>query len=175
LVTNGEYIEFIEQGGYRDFRYWLDEGWTWVCDNQVGSPLYWQKRDGEWFHYTLAGLKPVERSALLTHVSYYEASAYAAWKQCRLPTEFEWEAAAGKLDWGKRWEWTSSAYQPYPRFAISEGAVGEYNGKFMVNQLVLRGSSVVTPKGHGRKTYRNFFHPHMQWQYSGIRLAKQYE
>ena len=175
LVTNGEYIEFIEQGGYRDFRYWLDEGWTWVCDNQVGSPLYWQKRDGEWFHYTLAGLKPVERSALLTHVSYYEASAYAAWKQCRLPTEFEWETAAGKLDWGKRWEWTSSAYQPYPRFAISEGAVGEYNGKFMVNQLVLRGSSAVTPKGHGRKTYRNFFHPHMQWQYSGIRLAKQYE
>ena len=175
LVTNGEYIEFIEQGGYRDFRYWLDEGWTWVCDNQVGSPLYWQKRDGEWFHYTLAGLKPVERSALLTHVSYYEASAYAAWKQCRLPTEFEWETAAGKLDWGKRWEWTSSAYQPYPRFAITEGAVGEYNGKFMVNQLVLRGSSAVTPKGHGRKTYRNFFHPHMQWQYSGIRLAKQYE
>ena len=175
LVTNGEYIEFIEQGGYRDFRYWLDEGWTWVCDNQVGSPLYWQKRDGEWFHYTLAGLKPVERSALLTHGSYYEASAYAAWKQCRLPTEFEWETAAGKLDWGKRWEWTSSAYQPYPRFAITEGAVGEYNGKFMVNQLVLRGSSAVTPKGHGRHTYRNFFHPHMQWQYSGIRLAKQYE
>lgn len=172
LVTNGEFIEFIEDGGYKTFNLWLDEGWTWVNTNKISHPLYWHKRDGSWYYYTLAGLKPVDTEAMLSHISFYEANAFANWKKMRLPTEFEWEAACHNFDWGKRWEWTSSPYQAYPNFKISEGAVGEYNGKFMVNQMVLRGASVATPKGHSRHTYRNFFHPQMQWQYSGIRLAK---
>lgn len=172
LVTNGEYLEFIEAGGYQNFGYWLDEGWSWVNNNQVSSPLYWQQIDGEWFYYTLAGLQKLDPNAMLCHVSYYEANAYACWRGARLPTEFEWEVAAPSLEWGKRWEWTSSAYQPYPGFEISDGAVGEYNGKFMVNQIVLRGGATVTPAGHSRPTYRNFFHPPLQWQFSGIRLAK---
>ena len=172
LVTNGEFIEFIEDGGYQQFQHWLDEGWAWVCENQLSRPLYWQKSGSDWSYYTLAGLKPVDPNAILAHVSYYEANAFAAWKNHRLPTEFEWEVASGSFDWGKRWEWTSSAYQAYPQYSISEGAVGEYNGKFMVNQMVLRGASVATAKAHSRKTYRNFFQPHHQWQYSGIRLAR---
>ena len=172
LVTNGEYLEFMQAGGYETFSYWLDEGWTWAKNNQAGSPLYWHHIDGEWFYYTLAGLQKVDPDAMLCHVSYYEANAFAAWKGCRLPTEFEWEAASPALDWGKRWEWTSSAYQAYPGFAISEGAVGEYNGKFMVNQMVLRGGASITAAGHSRPTYRNFFPPLLQWQFSGIRLAK---
>jgi len=172
LVTNGEYMEFMQQGGYNSFQFWLDEGWSWVQENAVQSPLYWHKIKGVWHYYTLAGLTKVDPDALLSHVSFYEANAYAAWKGLRLPTEFEWEAASDQFDWGKRWEWTNSAYLPYPDFSIAEGAVGEYNGKFMVNQMVLRGASVVTAPNHSRKTYRNFFHPHFQWQYSGIRLAK---
>jgi ergothioneine biosynthesis protein EgtB len=172
LVTNGEYIDFIDSGAYQNFQYWLDEGWAWVCQHDIRTPLYWQKIDGEWFYYTLAGLRPIDRDAILSHVSYYEANAFANWKNMRLPTELEWEVASKHFDWGKRWEWTSSAYQPYPNFNISEGAVGEYNGKFMINQMVLRGASVATSTGHSRSTYRNFFHPHFQWQYSGIRLVK---
>ncbi|PWQ94503.1 ergothioneine biosynthesis protein EgtB [Leucothrix arctica] len=172
LVTNGEYLAFMKAGGYENFNHWLDEGWAWVNKFEVKSPLYWQEVDGEWFYYTLAGLQPVDPDAILSHVSFYEANAFAQWKGCRLPTEFEWEVAAPGLDWGKRWEWTSSAYLPYPNFAISEGAVGEYNGKFMVNQMVLRGASVATSEGHSRLSYRNFFHPYFQWQFSGIRLAK---
>lgn len=172
LVTNGEYLEFMQDGGYETFSYWLDEGWTWAKNNQADSPLYWHHIDGEWFYYTLAGLQKVDPEAMLCHVSYYEANAFAAWKGCRLPTEFEWEAASPALDWGKRWEWTSSAYQAYPDFAISEGAVGEYNGKFMINQMVLRGGASITPAGHSRPTYRNFFPPLFQWQFSGIRLAR---
>jgi len=172
LVTNGEYQNFIEEGGYEQFKYWLDEGWSWVCDNHVTSPLYWQKVDGIWYQYTLAGLKRVNKDCLLTHISFYEAQAYATWAGYRLPTEFEWEAASPQLDWGKRWEWTYSAYLPYPGFRIAAGAVGEYNGKFMINQMVLRGSSVATSPGHQRYTYRNFFQPHHRWQYTGIRLAK---
>ncbi len=172
LVTNGEYMEFLEAGGYNNFKYWLDEGWTWVQENQINAPMYWHKVNGQWHYYTMAGLKPVDPEAILCHVSFYEASAFAFWKGYRLPTEFEWEAASEHLDWGKRWEWTNSAYLPYPGFKIADGAVGEYNGKFMVNQMVLRGASVVTPKNHSRPTYRNFFHPHFQWQYSGIRLAR---
>ncbi len=172
LVTNGEYLAFMEAGGYAHFGYWLDEGWEWVRANQVQSPLYWHKIDDRWHHYTLAGLKPVDEEAILAHISYYEAHAFAHWKSLRLPTEFEWEAACPHLPWGKRWEWTASSYQPYPGFAIGDGAVGEYNGKFMVNQMVLRGASVATSEGHSRPTYRNFFHPFFQWQYSGIRLAK---
>jgi len=172
LVTNADYIDFMNDEGYANFNYWLDDGWHWMKENNVQSPLYWEKTDGEWFHYTLAGLKPVVPDAMLAHVSYYEAHAFARWKNMRLPTEFEWEVASGQLDWGKRWEWTSSAYQPYPGFNIHAGAIGEYNGKFMVNQMVLRGASVATSKGHSRHTYRNFFHPHLQWQFSGIRLVK---
>jgi ergothioneine biosynthesis protein EgtB len=172
LVTNQEYIEFIEDGGYSKFQFWLDEGWNWVNKNGISSPLYWHKIDGTWCYYTLAGLQTVQLDAILSHVSFYEANAFAAWKGMRLPTEFEWEIASDKFSWGQRWEWTNSAYLPYPNFKVDEGAVGEYNGKFMVNQMVLRGGSVATADGHSRKTYRNFFHPHFQWQFSGIRLLK---
>ncbi len=172
LVSNGEFIDFIDHGGYSNSNYWLDEGWSWINSNNLTMPLYWQKIDNEWFHYTLGGLVKIDLDTILTHISFYEASAYATFKGCRLPTEFEWEAASNSMKWGKRWEWTNSAYLPYPRFKIKEGAVGEYNGKFMINQMVLRGGSVATSPGHSRKTYRNFFHPNMQWQFSGIRLAR---
>lgn len=172
LVTNGEYLEFINAGGYTDFRFWHSEGWDWVRNNHVQNPLYWHNIDGAWHHYTLAGLKPVDVSTTLCHISFYEAAAFAAWKGMRLPTEFEWEVASVHFDWGKRWEWTNSAYLPYPGFKKAEGAIGEYNGKFMINQMVLRGASEVTPPGHSRHTYRNFFHPYLRWQYTGIRLVK---
>ncbi|WP_373709646.1 ergothioneine biosynthesis protein EgtB [Kaistella sp.] len=172
LVTNGEYIEFMEAGGYENFKVWLDEAWTWVTENQVKSPLYWKKIEDQWFSYTLEGLKPIEPNDQLTHISFYEAQAFATWKGLRLPTEFEWEAACDQFKWGKRWEWTYSAYLPYPQFKIAEGAVGEYNGKFMISQMVLRGASTATAKGHERKTYRNFFQPKHRWQVTGIRLAK---
>jgi len=172
LVTNREYIEFIDDGTYRDPLLWHSEAWDWINQNQVQTPLYWQKRDGEWFNYTLGGLKPVDLDAPVCHVSWYEAAAFAEWKGTRLPTEFEWEAASERFDWGLRWEWTHSAYLPYPGFKKPGGAVGEYNGKFMINQMVLRGASIATPPGHSRKTYRNFFHPHLRWQFTGIRLAK---
>ncbi|AWH84348.1 ergothioneine biosynthesis protein EgtB [Flavobacterium album] len=172
LVTNSEYMEFMEAGGYANFNYWLDEGWSWVLQNDIHAPLYWHSIDGEWHHYTLRGLEKVDPDAMLTHISFYEAAAYAEWKRMRLPTEFEWEAASSQFNWGKRWEWTHSAYLPYPRFRKPEGAIGEYNGKFMINQMVLRGSSCATPQGHSRNTYRNFFHPDERWQFTGIRLVK---
>lgn len=172
LVTNGEFLDFINAGGYRDFNFWHAEGWDWVKKNKITSPLYWHNIDGSWHEYTLAGLNPLEETDVLRHVSYYEAFAYAQWKGERLPTEFEWEIAAGKFHWGSRWEWTESSYLPYPGFAKLPGALGEYNGKFMVSQKVLRGASVATPEGHSRKTYRNFFYPHQRWQFTGIRLAK---
>lgn len=171
LVTNAEFIEFIEDAGYRDFRLWHSEGWDWVNRERIGCPLHWHFRDGEWFQFTLAGLRPVLPDSPVCHVSFFEAAAFAEWRGCRLPTEFEWEAASGKFDWGLRWEWTNSAYLPYPGFRKPDGAVGEYNGKFMVNQMVLRGASVATPPGHSRPSYRNFFHPHLRWQFTGIRLA----
>jgi len=172
LVTNREYLDFINADGYQDFSYWHAEGWDWVKNNQINAPLYWNKIDGQWHHYTLNGLEKINFDAPVTHISYYEAYAYASWKGLRLPTEFEWEIAAQKFDWGKRWEWTESAYLPYSGFSKAPGAIGEYNGKFMVNQKVLRGASVATPQGHERITYRNFFHPHLRWQFTGIRLAK---
>jgi ergothioneine biosynthesis protein EgtB len=172
LITNGEFIEFIENDGYQDFNFWLDEGWIWVQKNKIESPLYWKKVDGEWHHFTLGGSMKVDPRAILCHVSFYEAAAFAAWKGFRLPTEFEWEAASKQLAHGQRWEWTNSAYLPYPGYRKALGAIGEYNGKFMINQMVLRGGSVATPNGHCRNTYRNFFHPHFQWQFSGIRLAR---
>jgi ergothioneine biosynthesis protein EgtB len=172
LVTNGEYLEFIDDGGYRDHRLWHAEGWDWLARENVTAPLYWKEIEGEWHHFTLGGLRKLPLGAPVCHVSFYEAAAFAEWKGMRLPTEFEWEAAADRFNWGKRWEWTNSAYLPYPGFVRSEGAVGEYNGKFMINQMVLRGASVATPPGHSRKTYRNFFHPHLRWQFTGIRLAR---
>ena len=171
LVTNEAYLEFIEAGGYGNFVWWHAEGWDWVRKNVVTAPLYWHLIDGGWQQYTLAGLQPLDRLQPVCHISYYEAAAYAAWKGCRLPTEWEWEAASGEFSWGKRWEWTESAYLPYPGFKKAPGAIGEYNGKFMISQMVLRGASVATPADHSRKTYRNFFHPHLRWQFTGIRLA----
>ena len=172
LVTNAEYLEFINDGGYQNFNYWHDEGWKWVNKNKIDSPLYWIKENSKWMNYTLKGLKPVIFDEAVKHINFYEAFAYAEWKGMRLPTEFEWEVAADKFKWGSRWEWTNSAYLSYPGFKKAEGAVGEYNGKFMVNQMVLRGASIATSPGHSRKTYRNFFHPHERWQFTGIRLVK---
>ena len=172
LVTNGQYLEFIQSGAYRESRLWLDEGWSWVQQNQISSPLYWEENEGDWSYYTLDGMKKLDPKAAVSHVSFYEAQAYATWRGERLPTEFEWEVSQSQFEWGKRWEWTYSAYLPYPGFEVAPGALGEYNGKFMVNQMVLRGASVATPAGHSRPTYRNFFHPQFRWQFKGIRLAK---
>jgi len=172
LVTNKEYIDFIDAGGYDNFNFWLDEGWAWITNLGIKAPLYWRKNNKNWMHFTLEGLMPIEPNAFVNHISYFEAMAFASWKGQRLATEFEWEAAADHVSWGSRWEWTNSAYLPYPGFKIAEGAVGEYNGKFMSNQMVLRGASIATTKGHSRKSYRNFFHSNAQWQFTGIRLVK---
>jgi len=172
LVSNVQFLEFIKAGGYENFNYWHAEGWDWVKNNHITSPMYWHLIDEEWFNYTFAGLLPIDPDAPVSHLSYYEAYAYASWKGMRLPTEFEWEVAAKSFNWGERWEWTESAYLPYPGFSKAPGAIGEYNGKFMVNQKVLRGASIATPENHSRITYRNFFHPHLRWQYTGIRLVK---
>lgn len=197
LVTNGEYLEFIEAGGYKGFQFWLSEGWEWVNLNQIEAPLYWFKIDKQWYNYSLQGLQEVNLHEPVTHVNYFEADAFANWKNKRLLTEFEWEAAckllheeipatANFLDsanfkpvgarsmqmYGDVWEWTQSAYLPYPYFEKEEGALGEYNGKFMVSQMVLRGGSCATMKNHIRPTYRNFFHPDKRWQFTGIRLAE---
>ncbi len=171
-VTNAEYLEFIQDGGYIDFRHWHSEGWEWVKQSGAQAPLYWHKIEDRWTHYTESGLSEIAPDDAVCHVNFYEASAFAVWKGLRLPTEAEWEATAANFSWGERWEWTNSAYLPYPGFKKEPGAIGEYNGKFMVNQMVLRGTSVATPKGHSRDTYRNFFHPRHQWQFTGIRLAK---
>ncbi|SFT35925.1 ergothioneine biosynthesis protein EgtB [Chryseobacterium formosense] len=172
LVSNQEYLEFMEAGGYQDFRHWHAEGWDWVKQNEAKSPLYWHFIDGKWMNYTLNGLQELDLNDAVCHISFYEASAFASWKGMRLPTEAEWEVASNHFEWGSRWEWTNSAYLPYPNFKKEAGAVGEYNGKFMVNQMVLRGASDATPKGHSRNTYRNFFQTGLKWQFTGIRLAQ---
>lgn len=172
LVTNAEYIDFIKEDGYKRFDLWHASGWDWVQQNNVNSPLYWHEIDGKWHYYSLNGLTEIDLNAPVTHISYFEAFAYAQFKDCRLPTEFEWEAAQHLFKWGQRWEWTESAYLPYPNYKKVDGALGEYNGKFMVNQKVLRGSSVATPNKHARYTYRNFFQTDLKWQFTGIRLAK---
>lgn len=172
LVSNIEYLEFMADGGYHNPRFWHSDGWDWVQQNGAESPMYWQKNHDNWQEYTLKGLQPIEKNDPVSHINYYEASAFAAWCGYRLPTEFEWEVASAQLNWGQRWEWTQSAYLPYPGFSISDDAVGEYNGKFMINQMVLRGASIFTSPNHSRYTYRNFFHPHTQWQMTGIRLAR---
>lgn len=199
LITNGEYLEFMEAGGYDNFKYWLSEGWDWINANGIKCPLYWMKEDKEWHHYTLCGVKKLNPYRPLAHVSFYEANAFANWKGKRMLTEFEWEVACNNLRseipetsnfyesghftpipremksyqfFGDVWEWTNSAYLPYPYYNAPDGALGEYNGKFMINQMVLRGGSCVTSKDHIRSTYRNFFQPHQRWQFSGIRLAE---
>lgn len=172
LVTNAEYIAFIDDGGYSNFNLWHAEGWDFIKQQNIESPMYWYKVDGQWHYYNYQGLQAVDLELPVMHLSYYEAFAFAEWKGMRLPTEFEWEIASKNLDWGQLWEWTASAYQPYPNFKKADGALGEYNGKFMVSQQVLRGASVATPKKHSRNTYRNFFHPSLRWMFSGIRLVK---
>ena len=197
-VTNAEFLEFVEDGGYREPRLWLSDGWAKVSERGWNAPLYWERRDGEWWSFTLHGMRPLVGSEPATHVSYYEADAFAAWAGARLATESEWElAAAGcKLEGnfleqgalhprptardlaapsallGDVWEWTQSAYAPYPGFRTWDGALGAYNGKFMSNQMVLRGGSCVSPAGLLRASYRNFFHPDARWQFSGVRLAR---
>ena len=194
LVTNAEWLGFIEGGGYRDAALWLADGWAAVKVGGWAAPLYWEARDGGWLQMGLHGLRPVDDAAPVCNISYYEADAYARWAGHRLPTEFEWEHAAVVLGetsrrdaprmlyptaatdgdrqiFGQVWQWTQSAYLPYPRYRAAPGAIGEYNGKFMVGQQVLRGSSCATPPGHERVTYRNFFYPHQRWQFTGLRLA----
>ncbi|WP_242928977.1 ergothioneine biosynthesis protein EgtB [Pontibacter vulgaris] len=198
LVTNGEYLDFMQAGGYKDFRFWLDEGLTFIKTNDLKAPLYWLEQDGEWHRFTMHGLQKLNMQEPVTHISFYEADAFANWAGKRLLTEFEWEAASQVYQpsignfveseileptaaqagikgmqqlYGDTWEWTYSAYHPYPGFSKAPGALGEYNGKFMINQMVLRGGSCATPQNHIRTTYRNFFHPDKRWQYTGIRLA----
>ena len=206
LVTNAEWDAFIADGGYENAALWLSDGWAWVQDNGVGAPLYWRDADDCAEHFTLAGWRPRDPDAPVTHISYFEADAFASWAcaqwdKARLPTEFEWEAvargqhaeeapahepdegnqldAAGPLQpvgsdglFGDCWQFTRSAYLPFPRFQPAAGAVGEYNGKFMSGQFVLKGASCATPRGHSRASYRNFFYPHQRWQFTGLRLAK---
>ncbi|MFL6819125.1 MAG: ergothioneine biosynthesis protein EgtB [Bradyrhizobium sp.] len=175
LVTNAEWLAFIKDGGYSTPTLWLMDGFTTLSNEGWTAPGHWREIDGEWQVMTLAGLKPLDPSAPVCHVSYYEADAFARWAGKHLPTEMEWEVAAraGHLNdaFGIVWQWTRTAYSPYPGYRPIEGALGEYNGKFMVNQLVLRGSSLATPAGHSRVTYRNFFYPHHRWQFTGLRLA----
>ena len=175
LVTNAEWLAFIRDGGYRTPTLWLMDGFAAVSNEGWDAPGHWREIDGRWHMMTLAGLKPVDPDAAVCHLSYYEADAFARWAGKHLPTEMEWEVAAraGRLNdaFGIVWQWTRSSYSPYPGYRAIEGALGEYNGKFMVNQLVLRGSSLATPDGHSRVTYRNFFYPHHRWQFTGLRLA----
>ncbi len=175
LVTNREWLDFMADGGYATPTLWLSDGWAAIEAQGWNAPGYWRKVDGAWFAMTLGGLRRVEPNRPVCHVSYYEADAFARWAGKDLPTEAEWEVAAGRgvlaEAFGVVWQWTRSAYSPYPGYRAASGALGEYNGKFMVNQIVLRGSSLATPAGHSRVTYRNFFYPSARWQFSGLRLA----
>jgi ergothioneine biosynthesis protein EgtB len=198
-VGNAEWLRFLEEGGYDEPRLWMADGWDWVRANGVEAPLYWRQDGGTWLRFGLDGLHPLDPAEPVCHISWYEADAFARWAGARLPTEAEWEAAAATLDprggnqldeagpvrprpsaiarglrqmFGDVWEWTASAFLPYPGFRPAGGTVGEYNGKFMCNQFVLRGGSCATPRGHVRASYRNFFYPHQRWQFTGLRLAR---
>ena len=200
-VTNGEWLRFMAEGGYREPLLWLADGWDWVKREQAEAPLYWLQADGEWRRFGLDGVRAVDPAAPVCHINYFEADAFARWAGARLPTEAEWEAAAARHDalsgnqldaagpvspeahgdrdhrelsglFGNVWEWTASAYLPYPGFTPAAGTVGEYNGKFMSGQMVLRGGCCATPRGHVRASYRNFFYPHQRWMFSGLRLAR---
>jgi len=196
-VTCGEYLAFINDAGYQRPELWLADGWAWIEQESIESPLYWWRDEGNWYYYTLGGACPVDIATPVCHLSFYEAWAFAQWADARLPSEAEWELAAGQRPvsghfgdrmqfhpeaasghgeplqlFGDVWEWTSSSYAPYPGFKPAAGAIGEYNGKFMANQMVLRGGSCATPAGHIRPTYRNFFYPRDRWQFSGLRLAR---
>jgi ergothioneine biosynthesis protein EgtB len=176
LVRNGEWAEFIADGGYRTATLWMSDGWACAQANDWSAPLYWREGDDGWRQMGLRGPTPLDPDAPVRHISWYEADAFARWAGARLPTESEWEAASGRgeiheLD-SHVWQWTCSAYSPYPGYRPVAGAVGEYNGKFMINQMVLRGGSLATPKNHTRRSYRNFFHPDKRWQFSGVRLAR---
>ena len=193
-VSNAQWIEFIVDGAYEDPMLWLADGWAWKCENNIRSPLYWYQADGSWYRATLAGAEPVPPDEPVSHVSYYEADAFASWRKARLPRENEWEHAARMSGWdsnsgdastpakassngnallspGRNWEWTQSAYSAYPGFRATPGNAAEYNGKFMVNQMVLRGASQATSPFHSRPSYRNFFYPGARWQFSSVRLA----
>jgi ergothioneine biosynthesis protein EgtB len=195
-VSNGQWMQFMDEGGYSEPRHWLSDGWAWVQREGIAAPLHWhQAFDLDWASFGLDGLRSINPAAPVTHISLYEADAYASWVGARLPTEAEWEVSAAshnsrngnQLDgpgavrpsasqasniFGNVWAWTGSAYRPYPGFRAAEGAVGEYNGKFMSGQFVLRGGSCATPRGHVRASYRNFFYPHQRWQFTGLRLAR---
>lgn len=176
LVTNRDWLEFMGDGGYRRVELWMSDGWDTVGRHDWHAPFYWRDRDGGWHEFGPGGLAPLDLDAPVRQISWYEADAYARWADARLPEEAEWEAAAGddRLHdmHGRVWQWTGSAYRPYPGFRPVEGAIGEYNGKFMINQMVLRGASAATSPGHGRDSYRNFFPPDKRWQFSGLRLAR---
>ncbi len=198
LVTNGEWLGFIDDSGYSRPGLWMADGWAWAAENRIEAPLYWRREGGGWSRFGLDGSRPLAPAEPVAHISWYEADAYARWAGARLPREEEWEVAAADLDpasgtqldaagavrprpasgsglsqmFGDLWEWTMSAYSPYPGYRPAEGTVGEYNGKFMCNQFVLRGGSCATPRGHVRASYRNFFYPHQRWMFSGLRLAR---
>ncbi|WP_010272817.1 ergothioneine biosynthesis protein EgtB [Paenibacillus senegalensis] len=197
-VTNGEYLQFIEDGGYSQARFWLDEGWEWVRKEKWEAPLYWEKKDGKWCYFTLSGMREIDLNEPVCHVSYYEAAAYARWAGKRLPTEAEWELAFANQEtkgnfadsrlyhpapccsthgellqqgYGDVWEWTMSPHMPYPGNKGTHGEMGTFNAKYTSNRMVLRGGSCITPEGHVRPSYRHYLHPHKRWQFSGIRLA----
>lgn len=172
LVTNHEYMQFMQDGGYHRRSHWFGDSWQWLKQNHIAAPLYWHFIDGHWFRYALSGLEKVNPEEPVTHVSFYEASAFADWREMRLPTEFEWEAASDQIPWGLRWEHTNSSYLPYPGYIKSDNGTGANDVQFMINRMVLRGASSFTTEDHSRKTYRNFAIPSTRCMFNGIRLCK---